>query len=1001
MKKNGKIALARQRRNVTRIRRGLLAVLILALFGSFVITRITTIARNDSLPAKPVYPRLAPSPKPADTPPAAPIREVSAAPTSTPEGLPGSLPPQISATRITIVFGEKYDLQVAAGADSLVVVSPEVASAEIKNRFTIGISALKIGETILLVGSGQRRRAYIVAVVARPAASERSRTIENGSRNRSASSGSSTTMFAQGSGGVAVIRQSVSYNRKLSGDRTLRVSGDMFKLLGTGNSDLAFARVENFGLNRLSVGLDTSNRSIDLLDSEINLSPLSLNNYTIRGFHLASKAKPGATSNLPEKGLEVFAGYARPSISFYDNENGKVAGVMVPVVNSSAFRVRAGVIAISPERNNRNARGGAIFQTDAAYAPTKNILADAEVAYANGDLSWRGRLDLRYTKFGASGEIIRLARSSPLNSIGAQPGGRNTEAFSLYWRPATRFSASGGYNHTKVSRLTNPGFLADFDRSLVFANASYTLNRNSRINLRYTDQNIETAFPGGLSRFKIETRSLLIGYNSRFNKNWSNTLEGRVNFSRESGADAGLEKGFSLNEQLRFAWRGGSVTGFATYNHKSPSLTSLIVRNPQLLPPALQAAFALDPAAFIRANRDRLNMLLNGIELPQTRSLDAGARIQKTFSRFTTTAEVRYNAGEVLAVNHKNLYIAASIGIRLDNANSLQVNGWRTMGGRSENGITLSYTHQLGSSGDGFQFLRLFNFNRGKISGRVFYDLNGNGRPDPTEPGVPGMKIQIDGKRNVTTDKNGRYELSANEGQHKVVLISSELGVRLLATTATNNIVALDSGQKLNLNFGVRDFGSISGRVFNDTDLSGTMPARNPIGLGGIRIIIKSVNVGYGSFTLKQETQGDGTYDFRDLRPGVYTIEIDPASLPANFNIPGITSSPINVEALHSTYYDVPLAAQRAVAGVVFIDRDGDGRYTVGNDEPVQGASVTIDNKSSISGVDGAYLLRNLPAGKTELIVRFGSGAENTSIIVELGAEPVTQQSIDIPITRY
>lgn len=97
----------------------------------------------------------------------------------------------------------------------------------------------------------------------------------------------------------------------------------------------------------------------------------------------------------------------------------------------------------------------------------------------------------------------------------------------------------------------------------------------------------------------------------------------------------------------------------------------------------------------------------------------------------------------------------------------------------------------------------------------------------------------------------------------------------------------------------------------------------------------------------------------------------------------------------------MPLAAQRVVAGVVFIDKDGDGRYTVGNDEPVEGASVMVDNRSSISGVDGAYLLRNLPAGKIELLVRFRSGAENASIVVEFGAEPVTQQSINIPITRY
>lgn len=124
----------------------------------------------------------------------------------------------------------------------------------------------------------------------------------------------------------------------------------------------------------------------------------------------------------------------------------------------------AGSIAVSPQKDNRGGRGGTILQFNAAFTPNKNFSADGETAYANGGLSWRARLEIKLKEIGASGEIFRFDKDSPLNSIGAQTGGRKSELFAFYWRPASRFSVSANYNHTEITRLAKIG-LTDFNRS--------------------------------------------------------------------------------------------------------------------------------------------------------------------------------------------------------------------------------------------------------------------------------------------------------------------------------------------------------------------------------------------------------------------------------------------------------------------------------------------------------------------------------------------------------
>lgn len=938
--------------------------------------------------------------------PASQKNKAPAAVSSTPE--PSNtptpdVPTQTEAQRIKIIIGETQEFPIAQGITTILTVAPEIATAKAKNEKTLLISAFKVGETILIVSGNQKRLTYIIQVIGKPSVAERQNAIaeQNAEANKSRISGAVNLQFGAGfNGNPSLLRQKAEFKQKLSDDRTLRFSSEMFKYFGANQNEISFARIRNFGLNRMSLGIDSPNKSIDVLDSQIQLSTQSFNNFSMRGFHLVRKTKTAANDKKQINGLEIFAGQARPSVNFFDNRRGFVAGVIVPVIQNKTTDLRAGLISISPQANNRIGKGGTILQLNGSYSPFENLRTEGEVSFANGNLSWRARLDFKIRNFGGYGEIMRLDSDSPYIGIGAQSGGRKTENIGFFWQPSRRFGTSVYYNHTKISRISLSG-LTDFDRSTFFANANYKISKKSQLNFRYSEQNIETAVSGSTSKFQIETRTFTLGHNIRFNQHWSNYFDGRINLSRETQSDSQLEKGFSFNEQLRFSFRRSSINGFLNYTNKTPSLSGLIIRNPHLLPPLLQEAFTINPAQFLQIYRDRAAMLLYGVELPLTRSLDTGVFFQTTISRFTLSSEMRYNAGEILAQKQKNFYTTFNVNFRIDSANSLLVSGWKSFGLSGQSALTFSFTHRFGAgSGEGFQFTKLFGFDRGKIQGRVYYDLNGNGQDDKDEPGVVGMTVQLDENRSVKTGINGRFSFSSNSGSYNVSLYSDDLGKRLRASTATQQKVYLSTGKTLNLSFGLSDFGFIGGRIFNNLGSMGELLKTHPNGIKGVRFLLRPVNESQEK-PLTAESNGNGDYGFPFVRPGDYFIEIEPASLPANFQIPQQTSWLIKVQPLRGSYLDIPLSAQRAVAGIVFIDNNGDGRFNSQIDTPIEGANIIVTGgASAVSDSNGEYILRNLPVGTLKLIARSKQGTEISSAVVELSAEPETKRSINFFIRR-
>ena len=210
--------------------------------------------------------------------------------------------------------------------------------------------------------------------------------------------------------------------------------------------------------------------------------------------------------------------------------------------------------------------------------------------------------------------------------------------------------------------------------------------------------------------------------------------------------------------------------------------------------------------------------------------------------------------------------------------------------------------------------------------------------------------------------------------------------------------VTLQAGAKQKMDFSIRLLSSVTGRVFADAELN-SAPGVDPQGIKGVRLSLRSRDPGFENWVLEQFTDETGTYEFPGLRPGKYTIVIDPADLPAMPTDPPTAKRIINVKPLESSQPDTS-AVQRSLTGIVFVDTDGDGRYKQGKDTPIRGALVTGAGILAVSDDKGVYTLSGLPEGRIGLLIRSPKNAENTHVVLDLASGPVTNRVVNVSLTR-
>jgi Copper amine oxidase N-terminal domain len=188
----------------------------------------------------------------------------------------------------------------------------------------------------------------------------------------------------------------------------------------------------------------------------------------------------------------------------------------------------------------------------------------------------------------------------------------------------------------------------------------------------------------------------------------------------------------------------------------------------------------------------------------------------------------------------------------------------------------------------------------GMVSGRVYQDVNVNGRFDPgIDQPQANARIRVDGSRYVVSDVNGNYRIeSIARGDHSVYLDLLSVRADLTLLDNTQQLITLDSRRDVMVDFRVVRTGRISGVVWMDVNNNGRLDDTEQA-LSDVRVV-----TGSGRDTLTDEK---GYFIIGDLPPGEHIILLDEKTLPEQTqSVSG--SQTVKVAAGNETVTSFPVA---------------------------------------------------------------------------------------------
>ncbi|OYV11436.1 MAG: Cna B domain-containing protein, partial [Methanosaeta sp. ASM2] len=254
------------------------------------------------------------------------------------------------------------------------------------------------------------------------------------------------------------------------------------------------------------------------------------------------------------------------------------------------------------------------------------------------------------------------------------------------------------------------------------------------------------------------------------------------------------------------------------------------------------------------------------------------------------------------------------------------------------------------------------------ISGMKYNDLDGNGVKDG-EPGMEGWTIKLSGttldnqavEKEVATAADGSYKFeSLSPGTYAVSEVE-QFGWKKTAPAEGTYTVSLSDADVSDKDFGNHGSWSISGSVFLDSNGNGAKDADEAAQAGW------SVQLSRDGAVINATTTGqDGTYAFKNLAPGQYTIS-QAAQEGWKISLPAEGSYSVDLANADVVGKDFGITGDLTISGQKYYDINGNGAQDA--DEPgIPGGDVSLvlDGKvvaNTTTDDNGVYTFDNILPG--------------------------------------
>jgi hypothetical protein len=300
-----------------------------------------------------------------------------------------------------------------------------------------------------------------------------------------------------------------------------------------------------------------------------------------------------------------------------------------------------------------------------------------------------------------------------------------------------------------------------------------------------------------------------------------------------------------------------------------------------------------------------------------------------------------------------------------------------------------------------------------QIAARVWSDLNGDGVPDPNEPGIAGVPVKLRGDDGsqlalTTSGPDGAYAFDdVPDGSYQVCFDLGNLPAAVADYTPAKYVNASAANpatgctRTVTIGLGKREDTSLSAglaapantlgdRVWFDSNRNGLQDPVEP-GIAGVPVKLVKAGGGDAGATT---TGADGAYSFTGVPDGAYQICFDPKRFPpaytggqwskphagddakdSDIDLATSCTPTVTVGVGHreeSTLDAGVVAARNRVGDLVWFDRNANGAPDPG--EPgAAGIPVTMKDATgrvvatTRTGADGGYLLDDLPDGSYQV----------------------------------